>query len=109
MKNNLRISNMVFTGKMPFKRKMREIETQRLVMKGSYFVINEEVSPIFMKKMCIRKNPELSVHKKLKQPCAFIWTSGSINITGLLNRQEANKVYDLVMKDIKKFCGRVLK
>lgn len=108
MKNNLRISNMVFTGKMPFKRKLREIETERLTMKAEYIVINEETSPIFMKKMHIRKNPKLSVHKTIKQPCAFIWTSGSINITGLLNRKEADQVYDLVMKDIKKYCKRVL-
>ena len=109
MKNNLRVSNMVITGKMPFKKKLNEAERKRLVLKGGYFLINEDTSPIFMKKMQIRKKVIISVHNKQKIPVAFIWTSGAINIVGVLNKKEGDIIYGLVMKDIKKYCKRVLK
>ena len=109
MKNNLRITNMVFTGKLPFKHKLREIEKHRLVMKADFMVVNEEISPILSKRVRIRKKIEVSVHGKEKQPYVSIWSSGAINIVGVRSRPEANKVYDLVLKDIKKLSPRVLK
>lgn len=109
MKNNLRISNMIMTGKMPFKKKLNEIEVTRLINNCDWMLINEEISPILSKTMPIRKYPKLSVHGKIKQPYVSIWTSGSINILGIINKEEGNKVYDLVMNDLKKYCKRVLK
>lgn len=109
MKNNLRISNIVMTGKLPFKRKLKESETNKLCLKGDYIVINEDNSPIFMKRMPIRKVKELSVHNKEKGVTCFIWTSGAINITGAITIEEGNKGYELVMKDIRKYCKGVLK
>ena len=108
MKNNLRISNIVFTGKMPFKKKYNEEEKKRLCERAGYIVVNEENSPILSKSVPIRNKEELSVHGKVKQPYVSIWFSGAINIVGVISVKEANKVYEIVMKDIKKYCRRVL-
>lgn len=107
--NNLRISNIVFTGKMPFTYKLKHEEVKRLILEAGYFGVNEEISPIFSKRVKIRDKIKLSVQGKEKQPYVSIWTSGAINIVGVINRKEANQVYDIVLKDIKKYCKRVLK
>lgn len=109
MKNNLRISNIVLTGKLPFKKKLNETEVNRLILKGEWIAINEDNSLILMKRFPVRKKKELSVHNKIKGVTGFIWTTGSINITGAISREEGNKVYDLTMADLKKYCKRVLK
>ena len=100
---------MVLTGKLPFNHKLNHAECNRLIQKADYMVINEENSPIYMKRMPIRKSKEMSVHGKEKMPTAFLWTSGAINITGAISKEEGDQVYDLVLKDLSKHCRRVFK
>jgi len=109
MKNNLKISNIVFTGRLPFKRKLKREEIDKLIIKFNWFYINEEISPILSKKIKIREKREFSVQRKEKQPHVSIWSSGAINIVGVVSRKEANQVYDLVIKDLKKVCPENLK
>ena len=109
MKNNLRISNIVFTGRMPFKRKLKVSEGNKLIYNLNWRWINEEVSPILVRKVKIRKNIKKSVHGKEKQPYVSIWCSGAINIVGVVSRKEANEVYDIVINDLKKSCKGVFK
>jgi len=108
-KNNLRISNMVFTGKLPFVKKFNEAERERLINKADFMIVNEENSPILSKRIPLRKNPKLSVHNKEKQPYVSIWYTGAINIVGVISRKEADEVYEIVLKDIKRVCRRVLR
>ena len=109
MKNNLRISNMIFTGRIWEGVKLNEAEVKRLIFKGTlnWMMINEDVSPIISAHID-RPKKELSVHRKQKCFYVSIWTSGAINIVGVRSRKEANEVYDKVFKDIKKCCKRVL-
>jgi len=109
MKNKLRITNMIFSGRMPFKRKLKTEEGDKLVFRFNWQWINEEISPIISKRMKIRKIKKLNVHGKIKQPYVSIWCSGAINIVGVVNRKEANQVYDLVIKDLKKISRTLLK
>lgn len=105
MENNLKVSNMVFTGRLPFKRKLKTEETHKLVTNFDYFCVNEECSPIFGKRIKIREKISYSVHHKEKQPYVSIWCSGAIIITGVVSKNEANKIYDIVISELKKFRG----
>ena len=109
-KNNLRISNMIFTGRIWKDLKLNEEEVKRLIHKGdlNWMIVNEEFSPMIAAHID-RPKKELSVHKKQKCFYVTIWTSGAINIVGVRSRKEANEVYSLVLKDIKKCCRRVLR
>ena len=102
MKNNLKIVNIVFSGRMPFKHKLKSNEVKRLIYKGNlkWMVINEETSPIIVTNT-LRKS--LNVHKRKKRIHISIWTTGAIIIVGVRSRKESNKAYDLVMKDIKNY------
>ena len=71
--------------------------------------MGENYGSRFSKKFYIRTNPEMSVHNKEKQPYVTIFALGGIIIVGLRNRKEADKVYDLVIKDIGKVCPKILK
>jgi len=105
----LRISNMVFTGKMPFKRKLKINEGNELIKKYNWFLVNEENSPILSKRIKLREKIELSVHNKEKQPYVSIWYSGAINIVGVISRKEANQVYNIVIKELKKVSKGLLR
>lgn len=109
MRNNLRISNMIFTGRMWDGVKLKEEEIKRLIRKGelNWMIINEDISPI-LSAYIERPKKEIGNHGQRKCFYVSIWTSGAINIVGVRSRKEANYVYNLVMKDIKKFCRRVL-
>jgi len=108
MINPLRISNIVLTGKMSFKHKLREKEVSRLIHRGKFnwMVINEEVSPIIQAHI---EKEGISVQKSKKNACISIWTSGAINIVGIQSIEEGEKIYLKVLSEIKKHCGRVLK
>ena len=71
--------------------------------------MGENYGSRFSKKFYIRDKIEMSVHNKVKQPYTTIFALGGIIIVGLKNKKEANQVYDLVIKDIKKVCPGILK
>ncbi len=100
---------MVFTGKMPFKRKLKLEEINKLIFRWNWMSVNEDISPMISKKIKIRDKIKLSVHKKEKQPYVSVWNSGSINIVGVVSRKEANQVYDIVVKEIKRVCPYIFK
>lgn len=106
--NNLRITNMIFTGRMWEEKKLNEEEVKRLIFKGSlnWALINEDTSPIISAHI---NRPKKEIGARGRQKCFYvsIWTSGAINIVGVRSRKEANEVYSKVIKDIKKCCRRV--
>ena len=107
-KNNLKISNIVFCGKMPFYHKLKLDELNRLLTKSKlkWQLIREDTSPIIRR--YVRKNG-LTIRKREKNAHISIWTSGSIVITGVTSKKEANIYYEETLKDINKFCRRVLR
>lgn len=68
IKNNLRISNMVMTGRMPFRRKLSLEEYNRFIERFNWISVNDECSPILSKRVPIRNKIEKSIHGKEKQP-----------------------------------------
>ncbi len=81
--NNLRITNMIFTGRIWKGKKLNEEEVKRLIFRGSlnWVMINEDVSPIISAHID-RPKKDLNVHRKQKSFYVSIWTSGAINIVG---------------------------
>ena len=112
MKNNLKIRNIVMSGRIPLINKRISVKTFDLLIQKCNWMdmsLGENYGSRFSKKFNIRDKIEMSVHNKVKQPYATIFALGGIIIVGLRNRKEANKVYDLVIKDIKKVCPEILK
>jgi len=108
MKRPIKISNMVVTCKMPFKHKLKEKEVRRFINLSRFIwnVINEETSPIIMAHI---EKPGITVHHTNKNACISLWTSGSMNITGIQSLKEAEDLYDKILKEIKKLCPRIMK
>lgn len=109
MKNNLKVANVVMSGKIPLNKKITFDQFERLIEKFGW----EEVSPgenyssRFSKTFCVRKQKELSVRSKIKNPYCTIFALGGIIIVGLKSKKEGNIVYDLVIEDLKK--ARIIK
>ena len=112
MKNNLKIKNIVMSGRIPLKKERISVKDFDLLMTRCNWMemsLGENYGSRFSKKFYIRKKKEISVHHKEKAPYVTIFALGGIIIVGLRNRKEANQVYDLVIKDIKKVCPKILK
>ena len=105
---NLKISNIVFSGRMPFKHKLNYKEVSKLILnsKLNWSLINEEISPIIRRYV---EKENITVHKKKGNAHISLWTSGAIVITGVTTTEEAIRFYKETLKDINKFCKRVLK
>ncbi len=97
MKSNLRITNVVCSGKLPFRVDFKKIIQQN---KSKYVIVNEDMSPILQRRF-LRKIDDRNVHKKRKGICVSIWSSSAINIVGALSLEEAQKCYDKVVNEIK--------
>ncbi len=110
MKNNLRISNMIFTGRIWEGVKLNPKEVRRLIQNGKldWMIVNEEISPMISAHIP-RPKKEIGVRGKLKCFYVTIWTSGFINIVGVRSRKEADFVYSKVLRDLKKLCPRVFR
>jgi len=104
----LKIINIVLNGKLPFKHKLKEDEVKKLINKGEmgWQVINEENFPILQAHI---EKEGMTVRRRKRNACVSIWTTGAINIVGVQEVKEGNKFYDLILKEIKKLCPRVLK
>jgi len=112
MRNNLKIKNIVMSGRIPLKKERISCKIFDLLIKRCGWMdmsIWENYGSRFSKKFYIRKKIEKSVHGKEKQPYVTIFALGGIIIVGLKNKKEADVVYDLVIKDIKKVNSNILK
>ncbi len=112
MKNNLKISNIVMSGRIPLKKERISAKQFDLLIEKygwSEVSFGENYGSRFSKKFHIREKKEMSVHNKEKQPYVTIFALGGIIIVGLKSKKEADVVYDLVIKDIKKACPKILK
>lgn len=112
MKNNLKISNIVMSGRIPLKKERISVKQfDLLIEKCGWREVSfgENYGSRFSKKFYIREKKEMSVHNKEKQPYVTIFALGGIIIVGLKNRKEADQVYDLVIKDLKKITRTLLK
>ena len=93
---------MVVTGKIGLNKLISVEEGNKLINNFGWMWINEECSPIIAKTIQLRKENNLSTHHKIKQPYVSIWTSGAINIVGVVSMKEAKQVYNLVLNDLKR-------
>ena len=104
----LRITNIVMSGKLPFKKKLNHKEVTNLILKGKFHwqLVNEEISPILSAHI---EKEGMTVHHTKKNAHVSIWTSGSINIVGIQSRKEGERLYDKTLKEVKKICPRVFR
>jgi len=101
----LKITNMVFSGKIPLKRKLKLNEINRLIQECNWLSVNEETSPVLQKRI-IKEG--ISMQGKQKCICVSLWTTGSINIVGVINRKEAQRGYTTAFNDLNRICRGVL-
>lgn len=96
IENDLRVPNMVCTGKIP--KSVLPIDFRTIVKNSKHYCVvnNEDCSPILAFTFS-RENG--------KKICVSIWNSGSINIVGVLSLEEAKKHYKLVVAEIKRIKG----
>lgn len=112
MKNNLKVRNIVMSGRIPLNKERISVKIFDLMIQKCGWMdmsLGENYGSRFSKKFYIRKKKELSVHGKEKQPYCTIFALGGIIIVGLKNKQEANIIYKLVLKDIKSVSKNLLK
>jgi len=109
LNKNLKISNMVISGRMPFKHKLKYKEICNIIRKSdlNWSIINEEISPIIRR--FAEKSNYITVRKKKGNQHVSIWTSGAIVITGITTKSEANFLYKQTLEDLIKLCPRVFK
>ena len=110
MKNNLRITNVVCTGRLPkgiIPKGKKHLDNDIILKKSKYYcqINNEEICPILAFKFP-RENG-LTVHHKKKSICVSIWSSGSANIVGVLSLEEAQEYYDKVVNEIKRIMQEI--
>jgi len=111
MKNNLKISNIVMSGRIPLKKERISNKIFDLLITRCNWIdvaMGENYGSRFSKKFYIRKEKEMNVHNKEKQPYVTIFALGGIIIVGLKSKEEGDQVYELVIKDIKKVCPNIL-
>lgn len=104
MKNNLKVVNIVMSGRIPLKKERISVKDFDLLIQRYNWMdmsMGENYGSRFSKKFYIREKKEMSVQNKEKQPYVTIFALGGIIIVGLKNRKEADKIYDLVIKDLK--------
>lgn len=111
MKNNLKVSNLVMSGKIPLKRRISTEDFDKLIQKFNWMEVSmgENYGARFSKHFDIREKQEMSVHNTVKQPYCTIFAPGGIIIVGLKNKKEADIVYDQVVKELKAVSKDLLK
>jgi TATA-box binding protein (TBP) (component of TFIID and TFIIIB) len=104
---SLKVQNMVFTGKLPFKRKFTYDELNRLIHEGmmNWNIINEEISPRLQARI---EKEGLTVTNKKRTACISVWCSGAVNIAGVTSKKEAQRYCELAFEDIRKYARKVL-
>ena len=111
MKNNLKVVNIVMTGKIPINRTLSVKDYDNLINKFNWFEVSrgENLASRFSKRFNIRKTKEISVCHKEKQPYVTLFHLGGIIMVGLKTKKEGHQIYDLVIKELKKVCPKKLK
>jgi len=92
----LRITNMVLTGKLPFS----EIDICKVIKKSKFcwIILREDISPILQTRI---EKPGLTSTGKKKCAAISLFRSGTINIVGVISKGEADKYYDMIVRDLK--------
>jgi len=101
---NLKVTNMVITGKFPFKRKLNETEVNNLINEG-WIILREEISPILQKRV---ETARVNSRKNKRNMCILVNMNGSFSIMGITNRKQGDKMYNLTLSDLKKYVKKVL-
>ena len=112
MKNNLKVSNLVMSGRLSLKKERISVKFfDKLILKYNWIdmSLGENYGTRFSKKFLIREKEERNVHGQIKGPHVTIFALGGIIIVGLKNKKEADIVYDLVIKDLNKVSKNILK
>ncbi len=97
-KDNLRITNVVVTGKIPLKKRL---DYNYIISNSKFmwFVVNEDMSPILSTRFP-KEYKNLNVHKKVKSAYVSVWHSGAINIVGVQSLKEARDIYNKIVKEL---------
>ena len=108
MSDNLRITNMVLSGKAPFKRRLSDKDMEGVVTNGRlhWEVHCENTSPILMARI---KKDGLTLYGKAKHACVSFWVGGAVNIVGVTSRKEAECYYAAALQDIRRLTRGVVK
>lgn len=103
-KIDLRITNVVCTGKFPFKLKYPD-DIYKIIGKSKYYceIVNENICPILSFRF---KKNNITVFKKKGNAVVSIWSSGSINVVGVLSLEEANNYINKVLIEIKRILEK---
>ena len=110
MKNNLKIKNIVMSGRIPLKRHLSIKDFTKLIYDHGWFEVSigENLASKFSKRFYIREKKEISVHHKEKAPYVTLFHKGGIILVGLKSKKEGDLVYDLVLRELKKVCPKKL-
>lgn len=94
---NLKVTNMVVTGKTPFSK----IDVSKVIRKSKFFwvMIREDISPILQTR--IEKGPATGKGKR-RHIAISLFRSGTINIVGVTSKKEADEYYKLIVSDLKR-------
>lgn len=102
----LKINNMILTGQLPLKRKLKEIEINNLIEKGSLNWRSNEMRGY----TSLQANIPLGVLKnngKEKNICVTLWLTGNkITFVGVRSRKEAMKNFVRVIDDLIKIADK---
>ena len=101
----LYVSNMVVSGKIKLNKLISVSDGDKLVDKLDWMWINER-APMLSKVIMLRTDNKKSVRNNIKQPYVSIWSTGAINILGVISMKEAKQVYNIVLKDLSEICPK---
>lgn len=104
----MKVSNIVLTGKMPFKHFLRSNEMVKILEKSTlnWDIVNQDSSPMLIVRF---KKNGLNKLKKVKQSCLSIWHSGNMMIAGVETIAEGKRNCLRVLNDLKKIIPRVFR
>lgn len=95
--DKLKVSNMIITGRICFNRKLSLDEINKLIEEFNWASINE-LNPLLSKNFPINNhNPFVSLN-----------VSGSIYMSGIKSINEAKKIREQVLNELKEVCPKVL-
>ena len=99
MVNEIKVTNMIMSGKLPFKK----INYEKIISESDlkWFIPCNENQVQMISTQFKKKNEKT---RRNKQRCVYItvWNSGAINITGLTSIEEGEKYFKIIKKEIKK-------
>ncbi len=93
----LKISNIVMHGKLPFKHKPRESELRHLINNSNLFwnLTNEEITPL------------LTIY--FEKTYVSVLSSGAVHMAGLKSIEDGHKYCSIILHELKEHCPRLFK